>query len=129
MQFCFFGKNLYSPNERARRVGHEKRSPSFPRSTYDFKKFPKVRKSNIRAINFNKNRVEILRHVTVMRGHNYVRFSNFGNFLKIVGWPFEARGPFFVTYSTSSFIWRIQIFSGKSKLHVLFKVSDKEETI
>ena len=40
MQF-FFEKNLYSPNERARRVGHANRSPSFPKSTYDLKKIPK----------------------------------------------------------------------------------------
>ena len=48
MQFrFFFEKNLYEPNERARRVGHENRTPSLPRSTYDFYKIPKVRKSTI----------------------------------------------------------------------------------
>ena len=43
----------------------------------------------VRAIRSNKNLVEILRHMAVICEHNYARFSNFQNFLKIVGWPWD----------------------------------------
>ena len=36
--------------------------------------------NKVRPMSSNQNQVETLRHVTEIRGHNYVRFLNFGNF-------------------------------------------------
>ena len=44
-----------------------------------------------------------------------VHFWTFKNFLKIKGWVWGARTPIFRTYSTSSLIWLLNIFSKKNE--------------
>ena len=74
-------------------------------------------------IRSNKNRVEILEHVTVIRGHNYARLPKLGSFFNRRLTLRRSESNFGDLLDELSHMANTDFFRKKLKLHVFFEIS------